>query len=395
MGRLLSDLAVVDQKSVEKLRKEAGKIGKGSFALAWVMDQTTEERERGVTVDIATNAFETDLTHFTILDAPGHRDFIPNMIAGASQADFAVLVIDSGTNSFESGLKGQTKEHALLARSIGVQRLIIAVNKMDLASWSEARYTEISQQMSAFLTSAGFQPKNLAFIPCSGLDGENIVKPPSNGEMSWYKGNTLVQELDAAEPVKRSLEKPLRLTISDVFKSAFSSAPSISGRIDAGHLQVGEQVLIMPSGEKAAVNGIDVDGEARDWAVAGQIVNLRLFDIDPVHLRLGDIVCAPANPAKNVAMFTAKILTFEHVMPMYIDIHRGRLHVSGRVVTLLAVLDKGTGEVTKRKPRVVQPGAVARVRVEMDASIPLEAGDRVILRANGQTVAAGLLDNAS
>ena len=164
MGRLLYDLKVIDQRSVDKLRKEAETIGKSSFALAWVMDQTSEERSRGVTVDIATNYFETDQTRFTILDAPGHKDFIPNMIAGASQADFAVLVIDASTNSFESGLKGQTKEHALLVRSLGVQRLVVAVNKMDTVSWSEVRFEEISQQMTAFLTAASFSLKSITFV---------------------------------------------------------------------------------------------------------------------------------------------------------------------------------------------------------------------------------------
>lgn len=191
MGRLLYDLKVVDQRSVDKFRKEASNIGKASFALAWVMDSTSEERERGVTVDIATNHFETVKTKFTILDAPGHRDFIPNMIAGASQADFAVLVIDAGTNSFEAGLKGQTKEHALLVRSMGVQRVIVAINKMDTVDWSEARFVEIKQQLSAFLTAAGFQAKNLAFIPCAGLTGENIVdKAPEAA--GWYHDSSKV-----------------------------------------------------------------------------------------------------------------------------------------------------------------------------------------------------------
>ena len=179
MGRLLYDLKVVDDRSLSKLQKEATTIGKSSFAYAWVMDQTAEERSRGVTVDIATNYFETERTRFTILDAPGHQDFIPNMIAGASQADFAVLVIDASINSFEAGLKGQTKEHALLVRSMGVQHLVIAVNKMDTIQWSQERFDEIKEQMTAFLTQASFNPKTITFIPVAGLTGDNVTRPIS------------------------------------------------------------------------------------------------------------------------------------------------------------------------------------------------------------------------
>ena len=395
MGRLLYDLKVIDQRSVDKLRRDAEKIGKGSFALAWVMDQTSEERERGVTVDIATNSFETDQTRFTILDAPGHQDFIPNMIAGASQADFAVLVIDSGINSFESGLKGQTKEHVLLVKSMGVQRLIVAVNKMDTVSWSKDRFEEIEQQMSAFFKSVGFQPKKVAFIPCAGLTGENIVKSPAEGVAPWYKGHTLVEELDASETSKRALDQPLRLNISDIFRGGITNPLSISGRIDSGSLQIGDPIIAMPSGEKAFVKGIEVDKEPVDWAVAGQIATLHLTDIDQVNLRPGDIICSPSNPIKNAKSFITQILAFEHVMPMYVDVHRGRLHAPARITKLLSVLDKKTGQVTKKKPRVIQPGSVAKVVVELDNAIPLEARDKVVLRSEGHTIAAGLLDSTS
>ncbi|CAD0018611.1 unnamed protein product [Aureobasidium pullulans] len=312
MGRLLYDLKVVDQRSLDKFRKEA----------------TSIERERGVTVDIATNNFETDKTKFTILDAPGHRDFIPNMIAGASQADFAVLVIDAGTNSFEAGLKGQTREHAQLVRSMGVQRIIVAINKMDSINWTQDRFEEIQQQISAFLTTTGFQQKNIAFIPCSGLTGENVVTP----------------------------------------------APEAA------------------SCETASIKGIEVDNEAADWAVAGQIVTLHLTEIDPVHLRIADLLCDARKPVANIKAFTTKILAFEHVMPMTVDIHRGRMHVPGRIAQMTCVLDKSSGAITKKKPRVVQPGSVARVRVELDTAVPLEVPGRIVLRSGGNTVAAGLLE---
>jgi elongation factor 1 alpha-like protein len=394
MGRLLYDLKLVPQRSYDKLARDSSAIGKSSFAFAWVMDSTAEERARGITVDIATNAFETEQTHFTILDAPGHRDFIPNMIAGASQADFAVLVIDASANAFESGLRGQTKEHALLVRSMGIARLIVAINKMDTAGWSQDRYNEVSQQMSAFLLAAGFKEEQLAFVPCAGLTGENVANPPLADTMPWYKGTTLVGELDKSEPTARLLTAPLRMTISDVFRGGVTNPVSISGRLDAGHLQIGDVILAMPAGQTATVRAIEVDqGEMADYCVAGQIATLHLADIDPVHLRPGDIISSPTNdPVKNITAFTAKILAFEHVTPGWVDVHRGRLHTPAKVAELLASLGKASGEVEKKKPRIVKPGGVARVRVVLEKALPLDKGARVVLRSEGATVAAGLIE---
>ncbi|CEO60896.1 Putative Elongation factor Tu GTP binding domain-containing protein [Penicillium brasilianum] len=392
MGRLLADQGAIDQRTLEKYRKEAEKIGKGSFALAWVMDQGSEERARGVTIDIATNKFETDTTAFTIVDAPGHRDFVPNMIAGASQADFAVLVIDSSVGKFESGLKGQTKEHALLVRSMGVQKIIVAVNKMDTVQWDTGRFQEIEQQISAFLTNAGFQTKNISFVPCSGVLGDNITRRSEDPKASWYTGRTLLEELETSEPYTHALDRPLRMTIGDVFRGGVQNPISISGRLDAGSLQVGDQILIMPSGESALIRSVEVDGEPSDWAVAGQNVVLNLANIDPIHLRSGDVVCRASAPIKTITSFTAKVLAFEHLMPMQVDVHRGRLHVPGRISKLVASLDKTSGMALKRRPKIVAPGTVARVMVEVDQPVPLEAPTRIVLRAGGTTVAAGLLE---
>ena len=392
MGRLLLDLKAVEQRTIDKYRREAERIGKGSFALAWVLDQGSEERERGVTIDIATNKFETERTNFTILDAPGHRDFVPNMIAGASQADFAVLVIDASTGNFESGLKGQTKEHALLVRSMGVQKIIVAVNKMDSIQWSFDRFEEIQQQISAFLGVAGFQSKNVSFIPCSGLNGGNIARQATDPGAKWYTGPTLLSELETSERTTHALEKPLRLTISDMFRGAVQNPLSISGRLDSGSLQVGDQILVMPSGEKAFIKSLDNDGEPSDWAVAGQNVVLNLTDIDAAHLKIGDIICSPKSPIQNVTSFTTKVLAFEHLTPMHVEVLKGRLQCAGRITKLVAILDKASGSVTKKRPRVVGPGSLARLVVEMDQAVPLEAPGRVVLRANGETVAAGLLE---
>ncbi|KAJ6095683.1 Translation elongation/initiation factor/Ribosomal beta-barrel [Penicillium sp. IBT 16267x] len=392
MGRLLADQGAIDQRTLEKYRKEAEKIGKGSFALAWVLDQGSEERARGVTIDIATNQFETDTTAFTIVDAPGHRDFVPNMIAGASQADFAVLVIDSSVGKFESGLKGQTKEHALLVRSMGVQKIVVAVNKMDTVQWDKGRFEEIEQQISSFLTTAGFQEKNISFVPCSGVLGDNISRRSEDSHASWYTGQTLIEELETSEPSTHALDKPLRMTIGDVFRGGVQNPISISGRLDAGSLQVGDQILTMPSGEAALIRSLEVDGQTSDWAVAGQNVVLNLANIDPAHLRSGDVVCRSSSPIPTITSFTTKVLAFEHLMPMLVDVHRGRLHVPGRISKLVATLDKASGAPIKKRPKIVAPGTVARVVVEMDTAVPLEAPTRIVLRTGGSTVAAGLLE---
>ncbi|KAL8683520.1 MAG: hypothetical protein Q9186_000560 [Xanthomendoza sp. 1 TL-2023] len=374
MGRLLYDLKVVDQRTVDRHRKEAEKIGKSSFALAWVLDQGTEERNRGVTIDIAMNKFETSKTSFTILDAPGHRDFIPNMIAGASQADFAVLVIDAGTGNFESGLKGQTKEHAILVRSMGVQKIVIAVNKLDTIQWSKDRFDEIQQQVRAFLTAAGFLSRNIAFVPCSGLKGDNIVKRADEPKASWYTGPILIEQLEASEPTNRALDKPLRLTIADIFRGGVQNPLSISGRLDSGSLQVGDRIVAMPSKESAVIKGVEVDLEPADWAVAGQNVILHLTDIEQQYLKAGDVICPPSALIQNVTSITVKLLAFDHITPMHVEVHRGRLHVPGRITQLVAVLDKVSGAtVGKKKPRLVQPGSVARVVIQMESAVPLEA----------------------
>lgn len=392
MGRLLYDLKVVDQRTIDKYQKEAEKMGKSSFALAWVLDQGTEERSRGITIDIATNKFETEKTAFTILDAPGHRDFIPNMIAGASQADFAVLVIDASTGSFESGLRGQTKEHALLVRSMGVQRIIVAINKLDTVSWSEDRFVEISQQVSAFLTAAGFLSKNITFIPLSGLHGDNIVSKSTMPTGSWYEGPTLVEELDNSEPILRALDKPLRMTIGDIFRGGVQNPLSVSGRIEAGSLQAGDPLIAAPSSQKCFVKSLEIDNESVDWAVAGQNVTIHLTGIDPAHLKIGDVLCRAGSEIQSIKELKVKVLAFDFLMPMAVDIHRGRLHAAGKIRQVTALLDKGTGGVVKKKPKIVQPGSIARLVVDLDLACPLEKGQRVVLRSDGVTVGAGLLE---
>lgn len=395
MGRLLYDLKVIDQRSIDKLRKEAENIGKSSFALAWVMDETSEERSRGVTVDIATNYFSTPTTNFTILDAPGHKDFIPNMISGSSQADFPVLVIDASTNSFEAGLKGQTKEHILIARSMGMQHIVVAINKMDTISWSKERFDTIKKTITQFLTDASFLVKRITFVPLAGLTGENVVTPISttNTDAEWYTGPSLLQALEAIPLPARNLDKPLRLSVSDVFKGDMRSPLSISGRIDVGTLQVGDVLLALPSSQTCTIKAITVRDEPTDWAIAGQIPTLHLTDIDPIHIRTGDILCPPSAPVKLVTTFSAKLLAFESILPSPVEIFRSTLTSPGMIKSLNSRLDKFSGAVMGRKPRVLKQGEVGRVVLGLEGQLPVEEGMRVVVRERGRTVGAGVMEN--
>lgn len=390
-GRLLLDLGEVDQRTVDKYRKEAEKEGKSSFALAWVLDTRTEERSRGVTIDIATKNFETESTLFTIVDSPGHKDYVPNMIAGASQADFAVLVVDAAKGAFEAGLKGQTREHALLLRSMGVFRLIVAVNKLDTSQWDQDRFDEIKDQIMGSLRALKFPEKNISFVPVSGLNGDNIIMRSKNPAASWYTGPTLIEELEASEPAARPLDKPLRMTISDLWDTRLSPI-TVSGRLEAGSLQVGDALLVQPSGEKAYVKALELNGEPVDWAVAGQHIVIYLSHVEEEHIRIGDVICPPSAAVPCVDTFIMKALAFDTFFPMPVDIHKGRLHVPGKIYQLRAVLDIHTGAIMKKTPQIVKAGSVARIRMKTDEKVPLEKGERVVIRYNGDTVAAGLLE---
>jgi elongation factor 1 alpha-like protein len=274
---------------------------------------------------------------------------------------------------------------------MGVSRIIVAVNKLDTVSWSQERFEEIKNQVSGFLSVTGFQAKNISFVPVSGLHGDNLLRKSTDTAASWYTGPTLVEELEKSEPSARALAKPLRMTIAEIFRTS-QSPLSIAGRLDAGSLQMGDAILVQPSGEKAYVKSLQVDEEPSDWAVAGQNVALHLSNIDPIHVRVGDIICDTVNPIQCVDTFTLKALAFDFLMPMQVDVHRGRLHAAGRIESITGLLDKATGAVTKKKPKIVKPASVARIVVRLESKVPLEAGQRVVLRSGGETVAAGLLE---
>ncbi|KXT15822.1 hypothetical protein AC579_6261 [Pseudocercospora musae] len=394
MGRLLLDTGAVAQRDIDKYKKQATEMGKASFALAWVMDTGSEERARGVTVDIAQHHFSTDSVDFTILDAPGHRDFVPNMIGGASMADLAVLVVDA--NQLESGMKGQTREHILLAHAVGLRRIVVAVNKLDASTpaWSEEAFRNVREEVLKLLATTGFSRDNVAVIPCSGLSGENVISaPPEKSEAAWARAKhpTLLQQLEksASSSVSAELVKaPARMQVADVFRGGITSPISISGLLRSGSLQTGETIIVQPSGESALVKGIEVQGASKEWTVAGQIPTLHLQDIDAQHLRSGDVACGGDKPVKVVKNVIAQVTAFESLLPQDADVHIGRLHAPGHISQLFSTLN-AKDEAIKKKPRIVKAGQRAVIRLGLDNGVPLEAGDRIVLRSEGNTIAAG------
>lgn len=267
------------------------------------------------------------------------------------------------------------------------------MNKMDTTPppWSEAGYEDVKQQMLSFLHTVGFKDDQVSFVPVSGLSGGNVVSrlPQSSPGSAWMgpSRRTLIQELERStpEPVSEAIvEKPLRMQVSDVFRGGVQHPLSVAGRLGQGSAQVGESVVVMPANESGTIRAIEVNGNAADWAVAGQIVTLHLQDMDPSHLRSGDVLCSAKKPLRNISSFTLSIMAYEHILPGPVDVHCGRLHVPGKVAQIMA-------EAGKKRPRVLQPGSRGTVKVELEAAVPLEGGERVVLRMAGKTAGAGVI----
>ncbi|CAH8607221.1 unnamed protein product [Heterobilharzia americana] len=353
MGNLLYLLGHVSSKQLAKYQWDAQKLGKASFAYAWILDQTAEERNRGVTMDIAQTSFETKSKRIALMDAPGHKDFVPQVIGGATQADAALLVINATRGEFETGIGtgGQTREHARLARLLGVSRLIVAINKMDTVDWCESRYHEIQSQISGFLKSMNFS--GVVYCPVSGLTGVNLIQQDiSNGKnasesnsklFTWYTGPCLLELIDSIPPPERTIDGPFRFVVSDIFKPAGSSVPAVVGRVVSGGVSAGvnlptSKVICLPSDVRACVKSIrslcntrsgqndtategDLGGKLLDqvvkFAFAGDQVALMLTDIDPFQTLIpGDLLTDPDNPIPSATCISAKLLVFAIRQPI-------------------------------------------------------------------------------
>jgi elongation factor 1-alpha len=402
-GHLIYKCGGIDKRTIEKFEKEANELGKGSFKYAWVLDKLKAERERGITIDISLWKFETAKYHFTIIDAPGHRDFIKNMITGTSQADVALLMIASPPGEFEAGIskEGQTREHALLAFTLGVKQMIVCVNKMDekTVNWSQSRFDEIQKEVSEYLKKVGYNPAKVPFVPISGWHGDNMLEKSPN--LTWFKGPTLLEALDAIVPPKRPLDKPLRLPLQDVYKIGGIGTVPV-GRVETGVLKPGMNVYFAPSNVTTEVKSVEMHHESVQEAIPGDNVGFNIKNVAVKDIRRGN-VCGDAknDPPKEAASFYAQVIVLNHpgqIGPGYcpvLDCHTA--HIACKFAEIKEKIDRRTGTVLEQEPKAVKSGDCAMITLIPNKPMCVESFSdypplgRFAVRDMKQTVAVGVI----
>jgi len=406
-GHLIYKCGGIDKRTIEKFEKEAAEMGKGSFKYAWVLDKLKAERERGITIDIALWKFETAKYNITIIDAPGHRDFIKNMITGTSQADAAVLVIASPTGEFEAGIakNGQTREHALLAFTLGVKQMIVALNKMDDKSveWKQSRYDEIVKEVSSFVKKIGYNPEKISFVPISGWHGDNMIEKSSN--CPWYKGPTLLEALDNVIEPKRPTEKPLRIPLQDVYKIGGIGTVPV-GRVETGVLKPGMIVTFSPAALSTEVKSVEMHHTAMPEAVPGDNVGFNVKNLSIKDIRRGMVAGDSKNdPPQEVEDFTSQVIILNHPGQIHngyapvLDCHTA--HIACKFAELLSKVDRRTGQETEKEPKNIKNGDAAMVRLVPSKPMCVEPFadypplGRFAVRDMRQTVAVGVIKSVT
>jgi len=414
-GHLIYKCGGIDKRTIEKFEKEANEMGKGAFKYAWVMDKLKAERERGITIDISLWKFETAKFYFTIIDAPGHRDFIKNMITGTSQADCALLMIASGVGEFEAGYAktGQTREHALLAFTLGVKQIIVCINKMDDKSvaYSQKRYDEIKDEVGKFLMKIGYavfkQDKAtkkitewlVPFVPISGWVGDNMIE--RSEKMKWYKGPILLEALDAIKPPKRPTDKPLRLPLQDVYKIGGIGTVPV-GRVETGILKAGMVVTFAPVNLSTEVKSVEMHHEVLEQAVPGDNVGFNVKNVSVKDIRRGMVAGdSKTDPPLGVASFEAQVIVLDHpnrIMAGYtpvLDCHTA--HIACKFNALLSLMDKRTGKKMEDNPKFLKSGQAGIVEMVPSKPLCVESYNeypplgRFAVRDMRKTVAVGVI----
>ena len=367
-------------------------LDEGEDKFRFVMDKLGEERERGVTIDLAHAKFETQKYEYTVVDCPGHRDFVKNMITGASQADAAVLVVAAN-----DGIMPQTKEHIFLSRTLGINQLIIAINKMDVVDYSEDKFNELKEELGALISTVGFKPSDVPFIPVSAFEGDNISEKSSN--TPWYKGNTLVQELDALDEPDKPVDLPLRLPIQDVYSITGVGTVPV-GRIETGILKTAENIAFEPAGVTGEVKSIEMHHEVLDKAEPGDNVGFNVRGVGKNDIKRGDVAGTTQNPPSVAKEFKAQIVVVQHPGVMTVGytpvFHAHTAQVACTFLSLDVKLDPATGQPKEENPDFLKTGDAALVTIKPTKPMVIENikeiphMGRFAIRDMGQTVAAGM-----
>jgi elongation factor 1-alpha len=402
-GHLIYKCGGIDKRTIEKFEKEASEMGKSSFKYAWVLDKLKAERERGITIDISLWKFETPKYYYTIIDAPGHRDFIKNMITGTSQADVAILVIASPPGEFEAGISknGQTREHALLAFTLGVKQMIVLVNKMDdkNVNWSQARFDEIKNEVSSYLKKVGYDPTKVPFVPISGWQGDNMLETSPN--LGWWKGPTLLQALDSVIEPKRPIDKPLRVPLQDVYKIGGIGTVPV-GRVETGILKPGQVVTFAPVGVTTEVKSVEMHHVALPEAVPGDNVGFNVKNVSVKDIRRGNVAGdAKQDPPQESGDFVAQVIVLNHPGQIHsgytpvLDCHTA--HIAVKFAEILTKVDRRTGKELEKEPKNIKSGDAAMVKMIPTKPMCVESFSeypplgRFAVRDMRQTVAVGVI----
>ena len=396
LGRLLYDAGAIRDDQLRKLKDTAKELKKETWEFAFVMDKLKEERERGLTIDIMHQPFQTKKYFYTIIDCPGHRDFVKNMITGTSQADAAIFVVSAKEGE---GVQEQTKEHAFLLKVMGVNQLVVAINKMDTTNYDEKRFNKVVDDVKKLLTSIGFKTDGIPFVPVSGLIGDNVFK--KSDKISWYKGGTLVESMDATiKQPELPIDKPLRIPIQDVYTITGVGTVPV-GRVETGILKAGDTLVFEPSGAKGEVKTIEMFHKQQPDAKPGDNIGFNVRGIGKGDAKRGDVAGHPKNPPTVAKEFTAQIVVLQHptvITAGYTPVfHLGTASVACKIEEIIAKVDPKTGATLKEKPDFIKTGDAARIRVvpsrpmvvEKQADIPQLA--RFAIRDMGMTVAAGMI----
>jgi elongation factor 1-alpha len=393
IGRLLYEAGQIPEHIIEQYRKEAQEKGKATFEFAWVMDRLKEERERGVTIDVAHRKIETNKYMVTIVDCPGHRDFIKNMITGASQADTAILVVDVA-----EGIQPQTKEHVFLARTLGINQMIVAINKMDRVNYDQKKYEEVKQAVAKLLKAVGYKIDEVPFIPVSAYNGDNVLK--KSDKTPWYNGPTIFEAFDLLKPPEKLVDKPLRIPIQDVYSIKGVGTVPV-GRVESGVLKVGDKVIFEPPGIVGEVKSIEMHHEPLQEAYPGDNIGFNVRGVSKKDIRRGDVAGHPDNPPTVAKDFTARIIVLQHPTAITVGytpvVHAHTAQVACRFVELIQKLDPRTGQVVEENPQFLKTGDAAVVKLEPTRPMVIEKVKdipplgRFAIRDMGMTIAAGMV----